>query len=97
MAASTGSPFSTAPGAASFGKDLRACARRSFWAYAIAAPATLLLIAISVAASQPKDAYLLAASEIVGDIVQAVGFRCCCCRCCAGSAVASAGLVCHRL
>ena len=58
---------------ASFGKDLRSCAR-SFWAYAIGLPATLLLVALSVASAKPDDPFLLAASQITGDIVQAVGF-----------------------
>jgi hypothetical protein len=60
-------------GVASFGKDLRACAR-SFWAYIIALPATLLLVALSVAADKPSDPFLLAASQLTGDIVEAMGF-----------------------
>ena len=58
---------------ASFGKDLRSCAR-SFWAYALALPATLLLVALSIVGDKPDDPFLLAASQITGDIVQAVGF-----------------------
>jgi predicted cobalt transporter CbtA len=60
-------------GVASFGKDLRACAR-SFWAYAIGLPATLLLVALAVAADRPDDPFLLAASQLIGNVVQAAGF-----------------------
>ena len=60
-------------GVASFGKDLRSCAR-SFWAYAIALPAILLLIAVSVIYKNPHDPALLAISELVGDVIQAAGF-----------------------
>jgi hypothetical protein len=60
-------------GVAGFGKDLRACAR-SFWAYAIAAPAMLLLIGLEVSNAQPEAPYLMATGEVISDIVQAAGF-----------------------
>jgi hypothetical protein len=58
---------------ASFGQDLRSCAR-SFWAYVLALPAILLLIAVSVTFKNPHDPALLAISELVSDVIQATGF-----------------------
>jgi hypothetical protein len=58
---------------ASFGKDLRSCAR-SFWAYAIGLPAILVLTAISVAIAKPDDPFVLTASELIGDAIEALGF-----------------------
>jgi hypothetical protein len=60
-------------GVSSFGQDNRACAR-SFWAYLFAAPATLLLIAITVLVDKPADAALMTFSLIIGEVILAVGF-----------------------
>lgn len=60
-------------GAAGFGKDLKSCAR-SFWAYAIAAPATLLLIALGVAHANPQEPAMMAAALVIVTIIQAAGF-----------------------
>jgi|HubBroStandDraft_1064217.scaffolds.fasta_scaffold00046_25 hypothetical protein len=60
-------------GASSFGRDPRSCAR-SFWAYAIALPATLLLLSLDVLATKPDQPELLAAARLVSDVIQAAGF-----------------------
>jgi hypothetical protein len=56
-----------------FGRDYGACAR-SFWAYLFALPATLLLIAVSVAGQRPADPVLLGLADIIRDIIGAAGF-----------------------
>ncbi len=58
---------------ASFGKDPGAC-KRSFWAYVIGLPATLLIVALSVERFNPDDPFLFAASALTADIIKAVGF-----------------------
>jgi hypothetical protein len=60
-------------GVAGFGRDGRSCAR-SFWAYAFALPATLLLIAIEVSGAGTDQPGLLAAGSLIADIIQAAGF-----------------------
>jgi len=60
-------------GVSDFGRDLKSCAR-SFWAYAFALPATLLLLAINVSVAHTDQPYLLAVSSIISDVVQVAGF-----------------------
>jgi hypothetical protein len=60
-------------GVTSFGRDLNACAR-SFWAYGLALPAALLLLVFNAYVAQTETPVLLGASEIVGQIIEAVGF-----------------------
>jgi hypothetical protein len=60
-------------GAKSFGTDRRACAR-SFWAYALALPAILLLLAIDCWISGGDQPWLYAASHVTGDVIEAAGF-----------------------
>jgi hypothetical protein len=60
-------------GATGFGRDNRACAR-SFWAYAIALPASLLLLGIEVLGAHSDRPALLAVSRLIGDLIQIAGF-----------------------
>jgi hypothetical protein len=60
-------------GAGSFGRDIKACAR-SFWAYAIALPATLLLLGIEVLGADSHHPMLYALSQLTGEVIQAAGF-----------------------
>jgi hypothetical protein len=60
-------------GAGSFGRDVKSCAR-SFWAYAIALPATLLLLGIDVLGADTDHPMLYAASHLIGEVIQAAGF-----------------------
>ena len=60
-------------GAAGFGRDLKACAR-SFWAYGIALPAALLLLGLQIYGANTDRPAVLAASSILGDIIEAAGF-----------------------
>jgi hypothetical protein len=60
-------------GAASFGADRRACAR-SFWAYVLALPATLLLLAIDIWVFGVDQPWLYATSHLIGDVIEAAGF-----------------------
>ncbi|MGB8842142.1 MAG: hypothetical protein WCC64_13870 [Aliidongia sp.] len=60
-------------GANGFGRDNRACAR-SFWAYVMALPASLLLLGIEVLGSHNDQPVLLAVSRLIGDLIQIAGF-----------------------
>jgi hypothetical protein len=60
-------------GAGGFGRDAPSCAR-SFWAYAMALPATLLLLGIEVLGTPTDQPVLLTVSRLVGDIIQIAGF-----------------------
>jgi hypothetical protein len=60
-------------GVSGFGRDLKSCAR-SFWAYALALPAILLLLAIHVYGAHTDQPSLLAVSNIISEVIQAAGF-----------------------
>jgi hypothetical protein len=60
-------------GALGFGRDLKAC-KRSFWAYAIGLPATLLLIGQQLLLSQPDQPTLAVVLQLLADVIQAAGF-----------------------
>jgi hypothetical protein len=60
-------------GAGGFGRDAPSCAR-SFWAYAMALPATLLLLGIEVLGTPTDQPVLLTVSRLTGDIIQIAGF-----------------------
>lgn len=60
-------------GCRDFGRDVAAAAR-SFWAYAFALPAILLLIALDALATAPKDPGWVAAADAIGYVIQVAGF-----------------------
>ena len=60
-------------GIALFGRDVGACAR-SFWAYGVALPALLLLVALEVDAAKPGDQPWIGAAGFLTLIIQIAGF-----------------------
>jgi hypothetical protein len=60
-------------GAASFGRDVKSCAR-SFWAYAIASPALGLLLASDVYNTATDQPVPLAAGYVISEVIQVAGF-----------------------
>jgi hypothetical protein len=60
-------------GAGGFGRDVKSCAR-SFWAYAIALPATLLLLGIEVLGADSRHPLLYALSHLIGEVIEVAGF-----------------------
>jgi hypothetical protein len=60
-------------GVEGFGRDARACAR-SFWAYAIALPATLLLLALPLSDPGIDQPVFAGLCRLVGEVIEIAGF-----------------------